>query len=256
MKILIINLKKDQLKRKRANLILSSLGLDFNFIEAVFGNDLELGIYNSILIDSLSFTNARGTPLSRAEVGVYFSHIKAMHYFLDSNLSNICIFEDDFILSPNFKSVFINISSNIEKLNFGILMLGHFLSRKDKGVIGSWKKICKFNHNAVVEPLEFNYGCHGYIITREAAGKIVERFSNPRCPYDHITGLSEIFGLRRLIVDPPVVFQSMEFVSSVQNEGFANENIVLFYIKRVIKKFVYNNFKSVAQKTINQYRHL
>ena len=135
-------------------------------------------------------------------------------------------------------------------------MLGHFLSRKDRGVIGSWNKEYKFKNNSLVVPLEFNYGCHGYIISRNAAIEIVDKFSPIYCPFDHITGLAEVFGIRRIIVDPPIVLQSSDFVSSIQCHDFKNEDLILFNLKRIMKLYVYNIFLKFAQNKINRYNYL
>jgi glycosyl transferase family 25 len=246
MKVAVINLERDIEKRKRAENILTKNNVEYKVFSAVYGKDLPKDYLTSIEDVSLSFYEKKGRYLNPGEIGLYLSHINILNWFLKSDLEAICILEDDFDLQPNFKECLDEIESKINFFDFEILMLGHFLYRKDKGISGSFRNVKNGNLISVKTPLEPNYGTHAYVITKEGAKKIIDKFYKPLCPIDHVLGVSELFNIRRKITSKPIVYQSDLFDSSIQSDDFKNQKILFFYFKRGIKKIVFSLFPTLA----------
>jgi len=249
LEIVVINLKRELSKRVRAERILINTGLRFSFFEAVDGKLLDKEYVNLIQNQGTKLFEKRGSYMSESEIGLYLSHIQIIKYFLDSDAEFICIFEDDFMLADEFKLIFEN--NILKKLSdFDVLMLGHFLDNKKYGVITKFN----FSKNRLNIPLEFNYGAHAYILNRKSAQYILNNFSIPLCPFDHILGILEIYGLNRMIVSPPIVYQDEAFESSVQSNKFNSNTGPIFLIKRISKYLLYNLFPRIAMKHLLRHK--
>ena len=236
MKLFVINLAHQHEKKNRAIEILSNYKVDFTIIEAIDGSKIDINYLNSL--DSTSIINFRGFKLSSAEVGVYLSHLHIYNLMQINNLEVACILEDDFVIKEGFEEIIApGFISKIDS-SFDIIMLGHFLSAKSLGVITKFYSLIKTDYFSISEPLEFNYGAHAYLISKKAALTMLNKFNTPLCPIDNILGLSEIFGLKRLVVSPPVVFQSSEFESSIQTVQYPHELSYKGKIIRIIKTII------------------
>lgn len=245
MEIVVINLFKDKFKRLRAVDLLSQTGFSFSIFNAINGRDLSVDFLEEIQNKGHKLIEKRANKMSAPEIGLYLSHIEVIKAFLKSSNDFVCILEDDFQLSTDFVNV-LNSQIFKDNIDYDVLMLGHFLDNKNYGIV------TKFNcsRNRVSTPLEFNYGTHAYIISRNAAHKILKDFSVPLCPFDHILGLCELYGLKRLVVSPPIVKQDDLFTSSVQTEEYISDNNIGFYFKRGIKFILFNLFPSIAFKRL------
>jgi glycosyl transferase family 25 len=253
MRVAIINLEKDAIKRNRAIEILKNNNIDYFLYSAIYGRELPENELLRLQTNAHSFSSKKGRNLNPAEIGLYLSHINLLKWFLQSDLNTLCVLEDDFELEPYFNECLIEIESKLDYFDFEILMIGHFLHRKDKGILGSFRCIKKGKYITIKNPLEPNYGTHAYIITRIGAKKIIEKYSEPLCPIDHILGVSEVFDINRKITSKPIVFQSDLFDSSIQSDGFVNQNLIVFYIKRFFKKIIYSMYIKLAVNKMKIY---
>ncbi len=246
MKVVVINLEKDVSKRERAKNILQTNNLDYSIFKAIYGNDLPENNLLAFKKNASAFFKNKGKFLNGAEIGLYLSHVELLQWFVNSDLNVICVLEDDFDLVPNFKESLEEIEEKIVFFDFEILMIGHFLYRKDKGISGFFQNVKKGKFVSVKIPLEPNYGTHAYIITKEGAKKIINKFSQPLCPIDHVLGVSELYNIKRKITSIPIVYQSDLFESGIQTNNFKNQKKVPFYFKRGIKKILFSLFPSLA----------
>lgn len=253
MKVAIINLEKDIEKRKRAIQILNKEKVDFFVFKAIHGKELPEKDLLSIHMNAQSFYKKKNRNLNPAEVGLYLTHIKLLEWFLNTDLKTLCVLEDDFDIVPNFQKCLTEIETKVDFFDFEILMLGHFFNRKDKGILGSFKNIRRGNSIIIKTPLEPNYGTHAYVITRKGAKKLIDKYSKPLCPIDHILGVSEVFDIQRKITSKPIVYQSDLFDSSIQSDGFINQNLLIFYIKRGLKKIIYSINTNLAFEKMKSY---
>ncbi len=249
MEIVVINLERDIFKKTRASAILNNLDLIHSFFKAIDGKNLKKEIVDNVKKSGTNLFNIRTSYMSESEIGLYLSHIEIMKTFLNTKNEYICVLEDDFILKKGFKSLIDKIDCD-KALNFDVLMLGHFMSNKDYGVI------CKFSllQQKIVKPLEFNYGTHAYVINKRAAETIVNNFSVPLCPIDHILGLCEVYGLNRMVCSPPIVFQDDAFESTVQTKKFNSKTDPFFLLKRILKYLLYNFSPRIAMKHLLRHK--
>jgi glycosyl transferase family 25 len=246
MKVVVINLEKDVSKHERVKNILHTNNIDYSIFKAIYGNDLPENNLLAFQKNASSFFKNRGKFLNPAEIGLYLSHIELLQWFVNSDLNVICVLEDDFDLVPNFKESIDEIEEKIDFFDFEILMIGHFLYRKDKGISGFFQNVKNGKFVSVKIPLEPNYGTHAYVITKEGAKKIINKFSQPLCPIDHVLGVSELFNIKRKITSKPIVYQSDLFQSSIQIDDFKNQKILYFYFKRAIKIMLFSLCPSLA----------
>lgn len=254
MKLFVINMAHQHEKKNRAIDILSNYKVDFTIIEAIDGSKLDITYLNSL--DSTLIINFRGSKLSSAEVGVYLSHLHIYNLMQINNIEFACILEDDFVIKDGFEEIIApGFISKIDS-SFDIIMLGHFLSAKSVGVITKFYSLINTDYFSISEPLEFNYGAHAYIISKKAALTMLNKFGSPLCPIDNILGLSEIFGLKRLVVSPPVVLQSSEFESSIQTVRYPDVLSFKGKIIRLIKKIIFHISPKYQLYSLKKYRVL
>lgn len=105
--IYIVSLKRDIEKRKIISKILDDFGLQFEFIDAIYGKELSDNYLNSVRGKSTGKILDRGYGATPGEIGCTLSHIKIYQKILDNKIDWACILEDDAILDERFKE-FIN----------------------------------------------------------------------------------------------------------------------------------------------------
>jgi glycosyl transferase family 25 len=237
MKFRIINLERDKKKYDRAHSICSAINLDYKIIKAVDGNDLNEKYIQELSCNTYRFGLTK--TLNRGEIGLYMSHCSVLKEFLLSDDDYICVLEDDFYFHTHFLISIFELENAINTLNFDFILLGHYLLRKDKGVLGSNFLSQKFSTFKLQIPLEVSFGTHAYIVSRSGAEKFISLFSVPIVPIDHVIGCCETFGFIRLIVNKPIVYQSLDFKSTIQNGEFKKNNIFLYHIKKNLKRVIY-----------------
>ena len=252
MKIVVINLLRDKDKRERAKKILDEYNVDYQFLEAIDGAKIPDDYYNSL--DSSLINSYRGTALTKAEVGIYLSHINIYNNIVAENINDICVLEDDFVFSDEFQSFLESYDSIVNNADFDILMIGHFLAAKSKGIIVSFFNRNKYNGVNICKPLEFNYGAHAYVIKLSGAMKMLEKFKEPKCPIDNILGLCELYGLKRLVTETPIVFQSKDFISSIQTVKYLEDLDLIGYCKRTIKTLLFHCSNRYITYNLEKYR--
>lgn len=105
--IYIVSLKQDVEKREVISNTLKELGLQFSFIDAIYGKELSEDVLNSIRAKSVGTV----VPATSGEIGCTLSHIKVYQKLLKDNKKWACILEDDVILDRRFK-VFVDNFNN------------------------------------------------------------------------------------------------------------------------------------------------
>ena len=94
--------------------------------------------------------------------GCMMSHLEVMRYAVDKGMKAICVFEDDIVLSDDFKKRIKYIES-LRNFSFDILSLGgHFPSEER---IGNNASPTRWNHIYRIVTLS---GSYGYIINKKA----------------------------------------------------------------------------------------
>lgn len=121
LKILIVSLKQDIVKRKIISEKLNNLKVDFDFIDAIYGKDLsETFCQNLQLKGKLKY---RGFRPTRGEIGCTLSHISAFRKMLSFEDDWVCILEDDAIIDEKFGFFIHNFDLNVFGID-NIIILG------------------------------------------------------------------------------------------------------------------------------------
>ena len=98
--IYIVSLEKDVVRRKILDDLLSSWGLDYQFIHAVYGKDLtQKDIENYRFNEVIA---RKGYTPTLGEIGCTLSHIKLYKQFIESHQQWACVLEDDAIVDERF----------------------------------------------------------------------------------------------------------------------------------------------------------
>ena len=116
-RIFVINLNESTERLERLKSNFERLGLDFERIPAVDGRKLS---ENQILKHYSPELNRKNyfVPLSKPEIGVYISHLKACEKIISENLDFGIILEDDIVLKEGFQIVPQVLSSLKHKWNY------------------------------------------------------------------------------------------------------------------------------------------
>lgn len=191
MNAYIINLPGSTKRRNKMELLFSNSKIQPIFIKAIKGEELKLP--DSRFAEK-RYKLAHGKHTNLAELGCYFSHLKALDTFLKSSDSHSLILEDD-----------LEVNSPIEPI------LEHCLKyRKYYDLLklsglhnGSPSKIfqidTKFNLSI---NLTQQTGSGAYLVNRHAAKQIVSNLIPMWLPFDHAFDREWVFGIKTMRVDP------------------------------------------------------
>lgn len=166
MRIFVISLK-DAVKR-RASIVeqLSSMGLEFEFIDAIYGKELSKSEVEQLVDQRIAY-RYEGYRLTPGEIGCALSHLAVYKRVVDEKIPYALIFEDDVAICPELAKVLVAIDADRSLIRYGITLFSEcpiLSSPSLKLPIGG---MCLHNVKG---------GCfaHAYIITNEAARKLIE----------------------------------------------------------------------------------
>ncbi|NWK72818.1 glycosyltransferase family 25 protein [Acinetobacter sp. SwsAc6] len=170
MKIYLISLKHDELRRSKLSVKFLKKYKDMQCIQAVNGKELLAKNYFFYLHQFFSKFNKIITP---SELGCTLSHIKALEVFLDTEEKYCLILEDDVVGSDSDILLLENIFSNID-------LQGIFILR-DQSNFGFEKYIfgrkLKFFYEIPEFSVKFIFGACSYVVDRETAKALVDYHS-------------------------------------------------------------------------------
>ena len=212
--IFVINLKKDTHKKEHMQNLLDKLGLKYEFIDAVYGKDLDTE-YIKTVYDKEKAIESLGRELALGEIGCALSHKKVYNKMIKQDINISLILEDDVIIDKKILKFFKYID---ELPNDGECFLINYYRNMDfkkhyafflKGrrKIGNGFKALRF----VTQPM---HSTAGYIITLDGAKKLNQRLEQGIfLPIDHYTGNEEfikLYGItpRVIEIDPIIGLQS------------------------------------------------
>lgn len=172
--VYVVSLKSASSRRAMLEKHLGELGIDYEFIDAVRGDELP-PIYK-----------ARVNPtenMSPGQLGCYLSHVKIYERMIEEEIAVALILEDDAVLH---RSVVTLIENGCESLDFDYCFLGSE-DRGDEGYVfydaGRPTKITD-QHNAYTLS-SGPYCTHAYLITLDGARKRLSCAYPARTAIDH-----------------------------------------------------------------------
>lgn len=174
--IYIVSLKQDIEKREVISKTLKSFGLEFSFLDAIYGKSLPDSSLSSFRNKSKGKIADRDFSATPGEIGCTLSHLKAYQNMIDNNLNWACILEDDVILDERFK-VFIESFQDVGLNKKALHMLGGQNGFPDFQVIKSKKNnimIGKQKFYKTIKSEQFIYRTCCYLISSKTADKLLK----------------------------------------------------------------------------------
>ena len=204
MKAYVINIPTATERRRHVEGLFQRLGIEHIFVAAVVGAALA---FPDPDYDEARYKLVHGKRTNSAEVGCYFSHIKALALFLESGDDFGLVCEDDITPVENFVTV---LSEALEHSDeFDLLRLSGFHHGMPVRAIKlrSGYSLC---HN-----LTRQTGAGAYLVNRRAAANMIRYLRPMWLPFDHAFDREWVWRGRAMCLDPMPVLQNQGFSSQI-----------------------------------------
>ena len=214
MRIFVISLK-DAVQR-RASIVaqLSSMGLEFEFQDAIYGKNLSSEEVQKLVDQRIAY-RYEGFQLTPGEIGCALSHLAVYKRIIDEKIPYALIFEDDVVVCPELVNVIQSIDADGTLLRHGITLFSECL------VSTSPTLRLPFGGMSLHD-VKWGWFAHAYIITNEAARKLIEL----QTPVKHVADCWRWLLKHRLIsigaVRPILVKQQRDSFGSETTVGHSD----------------------------------
>lgn len=182
---------------RRAAMQRELAGFEFEFVEAVDGERLDMDLYRHRL-QTEWWRRMRGRELSRGEIGCFLSHYAVWERLVQTETPYAIILEDDARLEDGFASVVEEILKAEAQWDFVYLALRkRYRMDRVLALLGGRWSLARVRRRAG--------GTVGYLIRREAAEILLHHCWRIRAPIDWLTAEWWQNGLRYYAVDRKIV---------------------------------------------------
>ncbi|MDX1680720.1 MAG: glycosyltransferase family 25 protein [Akkermansiaceae bacterium] len=195
----LINLDRATDRMEQMDGQLSGLGIPYTRISAVLGDLLDDPIEG---LDETGFRIRTGKHRNKREVGCYFSHIKVLNAFLESDSQHALVLEDDAQLPDKLPAVLDSALDHSDKWD---------LLRLSSTREGEFVDVCPLvdGHKLCINTRVLK-NTAAYMINRKAAERCVEKLMPMRFPYDVALDRDWDIGIRTACIFPfPVTLTEM-----------------------------------------------
>lgn len=215
--IYIISLKNSP-RRDIISKRLNGLGLNFEFIDAVYGKELSEAEIKNVDYDFYKKYNSK--KLTLAEVGCAMSHIKIYEKIVNENLSGAIILEDDAIISQHFKEIVFN-AINKSSPNCELLFIDHgkVKSYPFKKTLPENYKLAKYRSPSKNSKRCIIYAT-AYFLSLNGAKKLLDYAYPIRMPADYLIGLIQKTQINAYGIEPPCVFRGLSNDSEIDAQEY------------------------------------
>ena len=189
LQVLVISLRRSLDRRAKVEQELQKTSLPWTFLDAVDGSALQspLPEYNPLRVKWL-----QGYELTPNEIGCYLSHKKAWKRCVEENIPTL-IFEDDFVLTPEFDHVISALLSSQNSWSFIRLQGLYEVSYQDISLIDGVH---------LVKNIGDAVGATAYLLKPEIAHALINQSAYIYEPVDHFLEHQKKHGLEFLAVRP------------------------------------------------------
>jgi glycosyl transferase, family 25 len=243
MKILVISLARETVRRARIKQIFEDLGLDFQFVEGVDAMTLPEKVFEQ-------FLHRATWGLSRPEVGCLLAHSAAWKVVAENNDDATLILEDDVHFSSDFVQIINTLKVDQTKQN--VYRLETMLTIVD----ASCKVEQEIGKYQVRKLHSLHVGCAGYILSRKSAQFLLSNLPKMKHAVDievfsNDVGFASNFNIYQVI--PGCVIQD-QFCSSNKKIGLGsaldafrpqNKSLTERPAQNTLIKFLKKYFKAV-----------
>ncbi|MDR1382314.1 MAG: glycosyltransferase family 25 protein [Planctomycetaceae bacterium] len=206
----ILNLDRSPDRWLRCQREYGNLGLNVIRVDAVDGKQIILPHKE---YSKWGFRLRCGYDAFPEEIGCFFSHVKALRLFLESDREHAVICEDDTTPLPDLAEV-VDEACRYRKY-WDLLRLNGIKEPKQYKIVQLNQKyqLCiPFNHYL---------GSGAYMLNRKAAKKLLQHALPMRVPFDHVLGLNWTMGFSIASVKPyPIQLNDCSVVSTIRLKPF------------------------------------
>jgi len=209
--IFVINLKHSTERRATMTERLNQLGLNYSFIEAVNGSELNLKTLP--FYDGMRRRLLFGRDMSKGELGCLLSHRAIYQEIVDRNLEKAIILEDDVIIAPAFPAVVQALLKVPVKWDMVRFLDSEKIYRRSR-TIGSL-----LESYALIRPAISSGGAHAYMITQNTARQLLKHTQKNFLPIDILHSYVWRTGLEVFAVRPSPAVRDEVITSTIDLEG-------------------------------------
>ncbi|WP_419767644.1 glycosyltransferase family 25 protein [Arcobacter sp.] len=239
MKTFIINLEKDIEKKKVINNICEKHALNYEFICAIYGFNLEESYIKSITNKNGSISQIN-RELSKGEIGCTLSHMIIYKRIIDDNLPYALILEDDAFFDDKLVT-FINTFNNFKE-DWDCILLGYYIGSDHKNFTISFDKKIYSKNFAYIMTSQLLSGTHGYLISNQGAKKLLEYNKEITLPIDSYTGDSNL--IKQFCIYPPIIHINDQFDINTELEQDRKRLRALYKNLEIVKN-LHNQIKGI-----------
>lgn len=211
MRCVVINLPVAWERREAIKHEFEKVGLEYEMWQAVDGFRLTDEELQSV--DNETRNRFGVQELDNASLACLLSHTAVLKSLVDSEDSMIAVFEDDAILHPDVVDVLDALEEQPDKFDVVKLQRSHDCQR-------AYFPVHQILPGHTIGRVRFHdFGCYGYVITKDAARRILGLFPLPVFEIDWIipryweNGLNHIYYL-----NPPAVFHNDSLPSYIERQ--------------------------------------
>lgn len=172
LQVLVISLRRSLDRRAKVEQELKKVSLPWSFLDAVDGSALASP---PVEYQTLKVRLLQGYPLTPNEIGCYLSHKEAWKRCVAENIPTL-VFEDDFVLSPEFESVINALMNEKDAWNFVRLQGLYEVPYQELAALGAAR---------LVKNLGDAVGATAYLLKPHVAQVLIDESRAIYEPVDH-----------------------------------------------------------------------
>lgn len=185
---------------------LRATGIDAEFFPAVDGRHRYPTLQADEQLDQDAAIYYRLMPLGSAEVGAYLSHYRAIRSAYDSGFDQLCLFEDDVHLEPDFGNVLHELRQLPEDYEFIRFMA---LKRQPRRLVTALSSIDGPDQPYwLTRPLRGTLGGQGFLINRRGMEKLIAYGHRIFMPIDKLYDHYWETGLHCFVIEPHIIWET------------------------------------------------
>ena len=189
LQVLVISLRRSVDRREKVEQELKKVSMSWSFLDAVDGSALARppAEYQPLKVQLL-----QGYPLTPNEIGCYLSHKEAWKSCVAQNIPTL-VFEDDFVLSPEFENVINSLLNDEDAWNF-VRLQGLYEV--------PYQELTPLAGAHLVKNLGDAVGATAYLLKPQVAQVLIDESRDIYEPVDHFLEHRSKHGLEFLAVRP------------------------------------------------------
>ena len=189
LQVLVISLRRSVDRREKVEQELKKVSMSWSFLDAVDGSALASP---PVEYQPLKVQLLQGYPLTPNEIGCYLSHKEAWKSCVAQNTPTL-VFEDDFVLSPEFENVINSLLNDEDAWNF-VRLQGLYEV--------PYQELTPLGRAHLVKNLGDAVGATAYLLKPQVAQVLIDESRDIYEPVDHFLEHRSKHGLEFLAVRP------------------------------------------------------